>query len=372
MKISGVSYLSVALVMLSVSVITGGAVDDVSAADVFPTRWRGNNVLRLSGEIDAGTLQKLKDQAEAAEIWAHGLPILLLDSPGGSVSEALEISNFLDSKPFHTVVPAAARCASACASIVFVAGAMRTVEQLGQLGQHSCSIAGVASQECNELLSYHAVEHGVSFGSIGSFVTNVPPDEILWFTREDADGWGLTRYPGVDESGFEKSEPRVFNQLTGETPPGQQAWRLDFRGDGFEAFFRPISDEEPELELNLFCLENMKGRLFLSMQITGPVEQVKPAVQRVSVEGRKLRWLDDAPVIWQKDDFITEIVTEIPPDLIREFLMKIDEMIFRVSVRSPYEEISVHSKLMNSRKNLIFAANNCAKGNYSYREAEIR
>lgn len=117
-----------------------------------------------------------------------------------------------------TPSPDGARCASACASIVFIAGKTRTVEDRGSLGQHSCSRGGVPDEACNKAISRHAVKHGVSHGSIAAFVTYVAPESILWSSREDAEGWGLTNYPTEDLSGFVRSEPRVLKVLTGEMP----------------------------------------------------------------------------------------------------------------------------------------------------------
>jgi len=233
--------------------------------------WRGHKVLRLTGEITKGMSDKLLSKIDFADVWADGTKILLLDSPGGSVKEALRISKALGQTPFHTVVPNRASCASACGSIVFVAGKFRTVEHIGKIGQHSCSRNGIPDQNRNRKISDHAVLHGVSRGSIEAFIGYASPADMIWFSREDVDGWGLSRYPGEAESGFEKSEPRVLRALTGEMPPAQAAWRIDFNGDGFRAFVRTSSDAEREMQLNLICYEPRLGRLFLTMEVHGDV-----------------------------------------------------------------------------------------------------
>ncbi len=153
-------------------------------------RWRGHDVLRLTGTIERGLADKLLQKKDLAEVWSHGARVLLLDSPGGDVDESLRISAVMDDAPFHTVVPNGARCASACGSIVFIAGRFRTVEAYGALGQHSCSTDGVPDDDCNEELAMHAVKHGVSHGSIAAFVTGAAPEKMIWFSREDVDGWG--------------------------------------------------------------------------------------------------------------------------------------------------------------------------------------
>lgn len=330
-----------------------------AAAEVEVVEWRGHKVLSLSGSIDEGTEQKLANKLPQITALPHGLPVLLLDSGGGLVDEALKISALLDRKPVHTVVPDGARCASACASIVFIAGAVRTVEEQGALGQHSCSRGGVPDESCNEELSQHAVAHGVSHGSVKAFVTYVSPEDILWFSREDADGWGLTKYPGEELSGFEKSEPRVTKLLTGNMPPAQAAWRINFREDGYEAFVRTASDVEREMQLNLFCSEKLKGRLFLGMEVNGPAEVIREAVLGVSVLTDQASWKDMEPAVRQRTDQITEIVTEVPATQLKSFLTKADRLSFGVALKKPYQPMIAQTWLAGSRKALIFAANNC-------------
>jgi hypothetical protein len=326
--------------------------------------WRGHEVLRLSGEISQGLAEELAAKIQQASVRPDGTRVLLLDSPGGSVDEALRISEILDSFPTHTVVPNGASCASACGSIIFVAGTYRTVEAYGKIGQHSCSRGGQPDQQCNDEIAAHAVDHGVSHGSIAAFVTYTPPSEVIWFSREDVDGWGLSRYPGEDGSGFEKSEPRVIRMLTGAMPPAQSAWRLDFHGDGYRAFVRTVSDAEREMQINLFCYEPLPGRLFLSMEINGDASVLSSAITRVSVMIEGVSWDTDRPTILQDDPRVATVVMEVPQELIRQFLTSSDRLMFEIGLREPYVPIQAATYLAASRENLLFAANNCARADY--------
>ena len=356
---NNVSYSSFLLTILICFLVSG-----VSAGEIDVGEWRGHKVVRLSGEIKTGLAKKLKEQIGEADVWSHEARILLLDSPGGSVDEALSISNIFDEFSVHTVVPNGASCASACASIVFVAGKFRTVEVFGRLGQHSCARNGVIDQHCNEEISEHAVQHGVSRGSIAAFVTFTPPSEIIWFSREDVDGWGLSRYPGEKTSGFEKSEPRVIKLFSGNMPPAQAAWRLDFQGDGYRAFARTVSDAEREMQLNLFCYEHFPGRLFLSMEINGNVKVLDESIKKVTVATEKFSWDTDRPIVLQWDPDVSAILMEIPKTLIREFLTSVERVIFRVNVKKPFDTIQAETFLSGSQENLIFAANHCSRGEY--------
>lgn len=326
--------------------------------------WRGHSVLRMSGPIGTGLAKQLTERLPEADVWAHGARILLLDSPGGDVDEALKVSQVLDEFSVHTVVPNGGRCASACGSIIFVAGHYRTVEAFGMIGQHSCSVGGVQDDECNEEIAMHAVANGISHGSIAAFVTYVSPDEILWFSREDVDGWGISRYPGEEAGGFEKSEPRVIQMLTGAPPPAQSAWRLDFFGDGFRAFLRPSSDAERELQLNIFCYESLPGRLFISMEIHGPRESIENALIEVQVLSENYGWKFSDPWILQEDQHVASVVVEVPRDFIIPFLTEMDQLIFNIDYRDPFQPMKATTYLAASRKNLVFAANHCSTADY--------
>jgi len=326
--------------------------------------WRGRAVLKLTGPIENGTAARFASAISKAEMFPHGVPVLLLDSPGGSVAEAMKISHLLDATPFHTIVPNGAKCASACASIIFIAGKYRTVEHFGLLGQHSCSKNGVPNEDCNEELASHAVAHGVSNGAISAFVTYASPNDMIWFSREDADGWGLTRYAGEQESGFEKSEPRVLRMLSGKMPPAQAAWRLDFLEGGYRAFLRPVSDAERELQLNIFCFEEHAGRLFASIEIHGPATTISDALVALVVDADEYYWERETPIIMQIDETATEVITEVPPDLIIPILTEVNEFWFRIAMKPPYDMIDARTFLGSSRKVLLFAANNCARGTY--------
>ncbi len=335
-----------------------------SAGTINVEHWRGHVVLRLSGEITTGLSEDLSSKANLADVWADGTKVLLLDSLGGEVDEAFRISKVLDATPFHTVVPNEASCASACGSIVFVAGKFRTVEPFGRIGQHSCSRNGIPDQSCNEEITRHAVRHGVSSGSIEAFVTYTPPEKIIWFSREDIDGWGLSRYPGEEESGFEKSEPRVIKMLTGEMPLAQSAWRLDFWGDGYRAFNRTTSDAEREMQLNLFCYESLPGRLFLTMEVNGDAGVIGRAIRKVTVATESFSWDTATPYINQEDIKVSVVVMEVPKEFIKPFLTSSKQMVFNIDLQSPYVPMRATTHLARSRKNLLFAANNCAHQDY--------
>ena len=331
----------------------------VQAADLTLVEWRGLKVLKLSGEIGLGTTEEFLGLAEQAEVAAHGYPILLLDSPGGDVWEALILSEALGEAPFHTVIPDGAECASACASIVFIAGRYRTVEPFGLFGQHSCEVDGVPDPDCNELIGQHALHNGVSYGAVNAFMSYVPPDEVLWFTREDVDGWGISLYPGSETAGFETSEPLVFKIITGKDAPAQSAWRLDFWNNGWRAFNRPVSDEKRELQLNQFCHEDAPGTLFLGMEIHGDVSQLEQIVERIDLITDVFSLSSEDPLVWQVDELVSMAAITIPTEQVIPWLTEVREYKLTITVDPPYDTIAAWGTLAGSRENLVFAANHC-------------
>jgi len=358
--------------LLSLTTLAICMADAVLPADITVETWRGKEVLRLTGSIDQGTAAKLEAAIGQVAPAAHGLPILLLDSPGGSVVEALAMSRMMDEHLFHTVVPDGASCASACTSILFIAGSYRTVEPFGLLGQHSCSNGGTPDQACNDALAKHAVAHGVPYGGVAAFVTYTPPDDILNFTRQEADGWGLTRYPGERESGYRRSDPLAIQLYFGAKSPAQAAWRLDFREDGFRAFLRPAADDERELQLNLFCEEILRGRLFLSMEIHGPANAISESILSFQAQTDGFVWEDPAPIVWQMDPGVSEVITEIPRARITPFLTQADQLAITIRLRHPFDAIRAETSLSSSREVLRFAANNCPSGTFGDSRAPLR
>lgn len=331
------------------------------AMEIVPVEWRGHEVLLATGPIAPGDAARLKAALEGIRALPHGAKVVLLDSPGGSVDEALRISDMVRFQPVHMVIPEGARCASACASIAFIAGKYRTVEEGGRFGQHSCSIDGVANSHCNEVISQHAFRNGVSHGSVAAFVTYVGPEDILWWERGDVDCWGISRYPFSQESGFEKSEPCPMSRISGKMPDAQAAWRIDFLKDGFRAFLRPVHDHERELELGLFCDERRPGQLFLSMDIMGPSDLIASAITQASVT------FDTQPPqrlihsVNQEDRNYTRVTISLPHSQTLDFLQRVESIALDFGVKAPYEPIGATTWLGGSREALIFAANHCIK-----------
>lgn len=353
------SHAATPMIVVALFFLAALWANPVVAMDFKQVEWRGKTVLLATGVIVEGDAERFEAAIKELPLSPHGIPVVLLDSPGGAVFEALKISEFLDDQPAHMVIPDGASCASACASILFIAGTYRTVEPMGRFGQHSCSLNGIPVQSCNDTLAEHAVVNGVSYGSVAAFVTYVPPNEIQWFSREQVDCWGISRYPFTDESNFEKSEPCAIEFYFGNMPAAQSAWRVDFSGDGYMAFLRPAYDHLRELQLDIWCDEARAGSLFLSMEIQGSTESIQDMILSASLYAPPVA-IKEAPFwVEQLDETYSRVTIEIEPQAVLPFLTKANKLSFEVATEPPYQPIFARTSLAGSQKALLFAANNC-------------
>ena len=93
---------------------------------------KGGGVLELVGTIDVGSYDRF-----ASEVAARGeyIKVVALNSPGGSVNDAIAIGSLIREKGFATSVATGALCASSC-PLVLASGSTRTVEPEAAVGVH--------------------------------------------------------------------------------------------------------------------------------------------------------------------------------------------------------------------------------------------
>jgi uncharacterized protein YecT (DUF1311 family) len=136
------------------------------------------------GRIEEGDAKKLLALAKLADRDDEGLVILALDSPGGNVEAAFRVVDAMDKLHVYTTVPNEARCASACASILFASGERRSVIGTGLLGFHSCyqrdGQTFAVDSLCNELIAANAMQRGVSHAAINRFVRQYGAQDMAW------------------------------------------------------------------------------------------------------------------------------------------------------------------------------------------------
>ncbi|MFX1765774.1 ATP-dependent Clp protease proteolytic subunit [Paraburkholderia sp. A1RI-2L] len=157
------------------------------------------------GKIQDGDAQRFLAAAKLADRDDEGLVILVLNSPGGNVEAAFRIVDAMDKVRVYTLVPDNARCASACASILFASGERRSVVGTGRLGFHSCYRRDkrnyATDSLCNEIIAANAMQRGVSQAAINRFVKQYGAQDMAWVGRDVAckSLQGLCR-PGLPET----------------------------------------------------------------------------------------------------------------------------------------------------------------------------
>src|SRR3569833_4438288 len=75
----------------------------------------GQKIVLAQGELVEGDAGKMVRALRRASVDKHGTRTVWLNSPGGSVIDAMNMADVINAVGVPTVVPAKAMCASACA-----------------------------------------------------------------------------------------------------------------------------------------------------------------------------------------------------------------------------------------------------------------
>ncbi|BCG04218.1 hypothetical protein PPGU19_087860 (plasmid) [Paraburkholderia sp. PGU19] len=165
-------------------------------------------IVIAEGRIQDGDAEKFKAFARMADRDDEGLVVLVLSSPGGNVEAAFRVVDAMDKVRVYTVVPDNAKCASACASILFASGERRSIVGTGMLGFHSCyqrhGRSYVEDSLCNEIIAANAMQRGISQLAINRFVKRYGAQNMAWVGRDIAckSLQGLCK-PGLLETRYE-------------------------------------------------------------------------------------------------------------------------------------------------------------------------
>lgn len=157
-------------------------------------------VLKAEGSIDVGAADRF-----AAEISARGeyVKTVSLNSPGGSVDDALAMSALIREKRLNTIVGTRAVCVSSC-PLVFAGGIAREAEKDAILGVHQVFNAGrdkpsadqamSAGQRTTARIARHLDEMGVGNG-LWIHALETPPDRLYYLTPQEMVDYKLVTAP---------------------------------------------------------------------------------------------------------------------------------------------------------------------------------
>jgi hypothetical protein len=157
-------------------------------------------VLRAEGSIDLGAADRF-----AEEIAARGeyVKAVSLNSPGGSVDDALIMSKLIREKGLNTQVATRALCASSC-PLIFAGGVARAAADNAILGVHQVFNAGEnrpspeqamsEAQATTARIARHLQEMGIGDG-LWINALETPPDRLYYLTPEEMVEFKLTTEP---------------------------------------------------------------------------------------------------------------------------------------------------------------------------------
>ena len=164
----------------------------------------------ISGKINSDDPEKLRASISQLEIIlkdSNSPPNMsvLLDSPGGNVSSAIEMGNILRESLAHTVVDGGASCSSACI-LLLAGGVMRDVFFDGKLGLHRprfeyeeyANLSSKDAKQAYDKLVDKCVEYMKNMGvsdNIFSDMLKTPSQDIKFVSRDYAEENNLI---GVD------------------------------------------------------------------------------------------------------------------------------------------------------------------------------
>lgn len=101
--------------------------DQILTATLLP-----KGVLRLEGRIDPGAATRIIAELEPQ---AEYIKTIVINSPGGSVRDAIELGRYVRANGFSTQIEQGGYCASSC-PLLFAAGKKRIAEKSATIGLH--------------------------------------------------------------------------------------------------------------------------------------------------------------------------------------------------------------------------------------------
>jgi hypothetical protein len=157
-------------------------------------------LLKAEGAIDLGAADRF-----AEEIAARGeyVKAVTLNSPGGSVEDALAMSKLIREKGLDTRVATRALCASSC-PLIFAGGVAREAAENAILGVHQVFNAGEnrpspeqamsEAQRTTARIARHLQDMGIADG-LWLHALETPPERLYYLTPAEMAEFKLTTTP---------------------------------------------------------------------------------------------------------------------------------------------------------------------------------
>lgn len=157
-------------------------------------------ILRATGAIDPGSADRLRAELEArGEYVTH----ISLNSPGGSLDDAIAMARMVRERELATVVEEGAICASSC-PLFFAGGINRQIDEKAAIGVHqfyaatdsitSAAQAMADAQMTTARISRHLDEMGID-PALWLHALDTPPRALYYFSPDQLLEYGLVTEP---------------------------------------------------------------------------------------------------------------------------------------------------------------------------------
>lgn len=129
----------------------------VSAADISPMgESKGYEMVLLDGPITLGDAQRVKEAfSKVKPTTTH---LLMIDSPGGNVHEAMAIGDYLETNEIGVVIPKMMSCKSSCV-LILAGGDSKNVQ--GKVGIHRPFITDLELPEGSASTTLNTVQNEI-------------------------------------------------------------------------------------------------------------------------------------------------------------------------------------------------------------------
>ena len=138
-----------------------------------------------------GTLDAIDGERFFAKIAPLTLAVVRFQSRGGSLVTGIQIGEMIRLKDFQTVVPAGARCASACA-LAWLGGIHRFMGPGARIGLHAVSDpkSGQVTGVGNALLGAYLNRVGLPYSAV-VYIAQAAPNSVIWLSFADVKRLGI-------------------------------------------------------------------------------------------------------------------------------------------------------------------------------------
>ncbi len=170
--------------------------------DPLEVALRTGGELHLTGSFEPGSAERVRSELEAR---GEYVATVVLESPGGSVEDALAVGTMIRERGLATEVPAGALCASSC-PLVFAAGAERRATAESAIGLHQVYAAAISADPASMLraagvamsdaqavtarILAHLTASGVD-PAVWLHALETPPDQLYYLSGDEMERYRL-------------------------------------------------------------------------------------------------------------------------------------------------------------------------------------